>query len=103
MNVGTGNATNVVATYYDIQGNPTAQTLASTGSPLGRFIKANTNPSDAGALNTNGDFGVWLNAYGGAVEITSDEPIVVVVRVSKSVSFGSTTKFAEDYNAVSVP
>jgi len=54
-------------------------------------------------LDTNGDFGVWLNAYGGAVEITSDQPVVVVVRVAKSVSFGSTTKFAEDYNAVSVP
>lgn len=100
MNVGTGNATNIVATYYDNQGIAAAtHTLASSGSPLGRFIKANTNWETASGSNT--DFGV--NPYGGAIEITSDQPVVVVIRVAKSVSFGSTTKFAEDYNAVSVP
>lgn len=100
MNVGTGNATDVRATYYDNQGNAAATaTLASAGNPLPQFIKANTNWQTASGSNT--DFGV--NPYGGAIEVTSDQPIVVVVRVSKEVSLGSTTKFAEDYNGVSVP
>ena len=102
MNVGTGDATNVVARYYDNTGSLAAtETLADAANPLPKFIKVNTNPSTAGALDANGDFGV--NPYGGAVEIESDQPVVVVVRVSKSVSFGDVTKFAEDYNGVAVP
>ena len=102
MNVGSGNATSVVARYYNNQGVLAAtHTLATSGDPLPRFIKVNTNPSSGNALDGNGDFGV--NPYGGAIEIESDQPVVVVVRVSKTVSYGSTTKFAEDYNAISVP
>jgi hypothetical protein len=100
MNVGSAAATNVTATYYDNQGNAAATaTLASAGSPLNQFIKVNTNWSTASGGNT--DFGV--NPYGGAIEISSDQDIVVVVRVSKNVSFGGTTKFAEDYNGAPVP
>jgi len=102
MNVGDVDAIDVVARYYDSQGNLVAEhTLADVSTPLPPAIKVNTNPSDAGALDANGDFGV--NPYGGAVEIESDQPVVVVVRVSRAVSYDSVTKFAEDYNAVPVP
>lgn len=99
MNVGGANATNIVATYYDVTGAARAtHTLASAGTPLGSFIKVPTNWQLAGGV---GDFGI--NPYGGAVEITSDQPIVVVVRVSKNVTLGTVTMLAEDYNGVSVP
>ncbi|HNS49550.1 MAG TPA: hypothetical protein PKO09_00015 [Anaerolineae bacterium] len=99
MNVGGGDATDVVATYYDSTGTARAtHTLATAANPLGSYIKANTDWASAGGT---GDFGV--NPYGGAIEITSDQPLVVVVRVSKTVSFGAINKFAEDYNGVAVP
>jgi hypothetical protein len=101
MNVGSGDATNVKVTYYDNQGNPAnTHTLADSSDPLGRFIKANTNAATANATDVNGNFGV--NPYGGAIEVESDQPVVVVVRVSKVVGFGGVTKFAEDYNGVPV-
>jgi hypothetical protein len=102
MNVGAGDATNVVVNYYDASGALAgSETLASATSPLAQFIKANSNPESAGALDLNGNFGI--NPYGGAIEVQSDQPVVVVVRVAKVVSFAGYTKFAEDYNGVSVP
>jgi hypothetical protein len=102
MNVGTGDATDVQVKYYDNQANLAATHVLATGaSPLPRFIKANTNPAAAGALDGNGDFGV--NPYGGAIEISSDQPVVVVVRIAKTVSFPGYTMLAEDYNGVQVP
>jgi hypothetical protein len=99
MNVGGEAATNIVATYYDSTGTARAtHNLATTGNPLNPYIKANTDWISAGG---SGDFGV--NPFGGAIEITSDQPVVVVIRVSKVVSFGSINKFAEDYNGVAVP
>jgi len=71
------------------------------GSPLPQYIKANTNPAAAGALDAGGDFGV--SPYGGAIEIESDQPVVVVVRIAKSVSLGSITMLGEDYNGIAVP
>jgi hypothetical protein len=101
MNVGTANATNIVAKYYDGYGNLAgSETLASSANPCPPFIKRNTNASTAGALDANGNFGI--TPYGGAVEIESDQPVVVVVRVSRVVSLGDVTKFAEDYNGVSI-
>ncbi len=101
MNVGTANATNVIAHYYDGNGAEIgSETLASAGSPLAQYIKVNSNASTAGALDGNGDFGI--DPYGGAIEIESDQPIVVVVRMTRGVSLGTTTMFAEDYNGVSV-
>ena len=98
MNVGGAPATNVQATYYDADGNATTVDLATAGSPLDPFIKVNTNPS---VVNGGGDFGTAGTAagVGGALEITSDQPVVVVVRLTRSVSLGSTTKFGEDYQA----
>jgi len=94
MNVGSATATNIQVKYYDGNG-----TLAGTHtiSSLAKYIKASSNASLAGAL-TSGAFG--YSPAGGAVEITSDQPIVVVVRAAKVVSFSPTTKFAEDYNGV---
>jgi hypothetical protein len=104
MNVGTGPATQVDVKYYDNQGNLAAtHTLQEmTGeTTLDRFIKANSNPSTSAALDANGNFGI--SPYGGAIEVESDQPVVVVVRVARSVTFGSVTKFAEDYNGSVVP
>jgi hypothetical protein len=99
MNVGLGDATDVTATYYDNTGAAAATVdLATVGDPLPRFIKANTNWGNDG---TGGDFGV--SPFGGAIEIQSDQPVVVVVRVSKSVSYGDVTLLAEDYNGQEVP
>jgi len=102
MNVGTADATNIVARYYDGAGTLAGtHTIADAGNPLGAGIKANTTALAAGALDAGGNFGI--SPYGGAVEITSDQPIVVVVRMAKSVSVSGVTMFAEDYNGVSVP
>jgi len=102
MNVGAANATNIVATYYDGNGNVAgSENIATAAKPLGPRIKANTTAQSANALDGSGNFG--LSPYGGAVEITSDQPIVVVVRVQRDVSLGTTTRFAEDYNGVPVP
>lgn len=100
MNVGDAAAEDIKVYYRGNTGSLDATaTLASSAEPLGRFIKANSNWETASGVNT--DFGV--NPYGGAIEVESDQPVVVVVRVSKNVSLGEVTKFAEDYNAVSVP
>lgn len=101
MNVGSVAATNVTATYYDADGNPTTVTLSNDLDP---FIKVNTNPNTAGAVDTNGEFGTAASVagVGGAVEISSDQPVVVVVRLSRNVNLGSTTVFAEDYNATDI-
>ncbi|MBI5033456.1 MAG: hypothetical protein HZB51_23285 [Chloroflexi bacterium] len=103
MNVGTSNATNIVAKYYDNAGNVYTENVATGANPLGSLIKRNTNPTTAGAPV---GFGI-TPAFGGAVEITSDQPIAVVIRNAKDVSpaldSGTITKFGEDYNAVTVP
>jgi len=102
MNVGTASATDVVARYYDGSGTMVgSHTIASVGSPLGSKIKANTTALAAAALDASGNFGI--SPFGGAVEIVSDQPIVVVVRLAKTVNVGGVTMFSEDYNGVSVP
>lgn len=100
MNIGNASATGCVANYYDAAGSKTSENLASIGVNL----KVNTNPSTAGALD-NGDFGTSRTSagVGGALEITGcSQPVVVVVRMTKSVSLGTTTKFGEDYNAATI-
>lgn len=103
MNVGSGDATNITATYYDGTGAVVAtHTLASVGNPLPRFIKTNTDPNTAGALTAAySDFG--FHPTGGAIEFSSDQPIVVLARLQRIVSLGATTSFGEDYNAIAVP
>jgi len=104
MNVGSAPATNIVAKYYDGNGNLIASpTLASAGTPLNPYIKVNTDPSSAGALNASSEFG--FSPVGGAVEFNSDQPIVVVTSLQRDLSpaLGTVTRFAEDYNAVPIP
>jgi hypothetical protein len=103
MNVGSGDATNITAKYYDGTGALVAtHVLPSVGQPLPRFIKTNTNASAAGALTaTYGDFG--FHPIGGAIEFSSDQPIVVLARLQRTVSLGTVTMFGEDYNAIVVP
>lgn len=104
MNVGDQPATNIVAKYYDGNGTLVGQeTVASAANPLNQFIKRNSTASSANALNTTyGDFG--FHPAGGAVEIESDQPIVVVLRTQRDVSpaLGTVSRFAEDYNAVPI-
>jgi hypothetical protein len=100
MNVGSSDATNVVANYYNADGTlAKSHVLATAGSPLPQFIKANTNASTAGALDGNGNFGDG----GGSVEIVSDQPVVVNVRLGKTTSIDPKySQFTEDYNGVAV-
>ena len=104
MNVGSAPAANVVARYYDANGAlQGTHTMATAGDPIGQFIKRNTNPStgEDPALDGAGNFG--MSPFGGAVEITSDQPIVVVIRVQQNVNLGATTILGEDYNGLAVP
>jgi hypothetical protein len=102
MNVGAATANDVQVRYYNWLGN-----LVATHNigPLGQYIKGNSNPSTASALDANGEFGInnSVSGVGGAVEIISDQPVVVVVRLAKDVSFPGVTRFAEDYSSKSVP
>ena len=103
MNVGTAPATNITAKYYDASGTLRAtHVLASAGTPLAAYTKVNTNPNTAGAL-IGGSFGYPADggANGGAVEITSDQPIVVLVRLATTPTIvPGVTIFGEDYIAL---
>ena len=100
MNMGTVAAQNIVANYYDADGNLVAQhVLATAGNPLQPFTKVNTNPLAANAL-TNGYFGY---DGGGALEIISDQPIVALVRAAiYPTHIKGIYIFGEDYNAISI-
>jgi len=104
MNVGTSPANNIQVKYYDGSGNLSATdnlTSAGRGGSLNPLIKRNTDAQTAGALNpTYGDFG--FHPSGGAIEVTSDQPVVVVVRLARNVSLGAVTQLGEDYNGTSI-
>jgi hypothetical protein len=104
MNVGTVAACDIRVRYYDGNGTMVAEHRVAGGSApcLNTNIKTNSNPSAAGALS-GGQFG--FTPAGGAVEVVSDQPIVVVVRAQRDVSpaLGTVSRFAEDYNGVVVP
>ena len=106
MNVGGASAQNIVVTYYDGNGTAVAtNTLASAANPLGQYVKRNTDPQSAAALNaTYNDFG--FHPSGGAIEIQSDQPVVVVLRNLRGVTdpaLAPVTTFGEDYNGSAVP
>jgi len=103
MNVGTGNATDIKVYYYDGNGTLRAtHNVATASNPLPPFIKRNTNPQAAGALDAGGNFG--FSPPGGAIEVISDQPVVVIVRAQRDLSppLGSVQRFAEDYNGTIV-
>ncbi|MCA9935619.1 MAG: hypothetical protein H6662_05605 [Ardenticatenaceae bacterium] len=99
MNV-SATAADCTATYYDATGN-----IAGSEDLLdiAQYNKVNTNASSAGALDTNGEFGTGASVAGtgGALELSCDQPVVTVVRLTRRVDLdgGSTTLFGEDYNA----
>lgn len=102
MNVGTAAATNIQVKYYDGNGTLAATddlTSVARGGALDPLIKRGTDPATAGAL-TSGAFG--FSPAGGAIEVTSDQPVVVVVRMQRNVSLGAVTLIAEDYNGTAV-
>jgi len=104
MNVGDRPATDVKAKYYDGKGALKAtHILATPSNPLPPLIKRNTDPSTAGALNPDGRFGE--DPPGGALEVNSDQPVVVIVRAQRDLDppLGPVSRFAEDYNGVIVP
>jgi hypothetical protein len=96
MNVGGAAASDVKVHYYDTSGFRVTHDLTPGTDTLGRFIKANSNWSTASGGNT--DFGV--NPYGGAIEVESDQPVIVVVRVQKD---AGGVVLGEDYNGLVVP
>jgi hypothetical protein len=106
MNISQTPASNVHVKYYNAAGTLVVDHDLTPGSTtLGSFIKTNSNPSSAGALDGNGEFGTPQSSAGtgGAIEITSDQPIVVVVRMARDVTFTGVSRFSEDYNAKPVP
>ncbi|MCO5234604.1 MAG: hypothetical protein M9888_12835 [Chitinophagales bacterium] len=105
MNVGSTNAENIIANYYDASGTLRAShVLASALTPLAPFTKVNTNPSSAGAL-INNSFGYTVDggANGGAVEIISDQPVVALVRLTTNpLTIPNISMLGEDYIGIAV-
>ena len=95
MNIGTADATNVRALYYDSAGNlVSTHVLADSGNPLSPLVKVNTHAAAAGALDVDGNFA-------GAVIVESDQPVLVTVRAAREVSgLGTINMFAEDYTGI---
>jgi hypothetical protein len=101
MNVGTADATDIKVKYYDGNGTVVATHDLTASGALKPLIKRNTDAATAGALNpTYGDFG--FHPSGGAIEVTSDQPVVVVVRLQRNVSLGAVSLIAEDYNGTAI-
>jgi hypothetical protein len=99
MNVGASPAANVSINYWykKLDGTFAAQTvkIATTSAKLAKFGKYSATPKVSGAaLDANGN-------YQGAANVVSDQPVVVVVRVSQGVT-GVTgiTTLGEDYTGV---
>lgn len=95
MNVGSSNATNVRAKYYQLDGTLIKDVLLTPSSkPLKPNNRVTTNPSLAKALRTD-------NSFRGAVEIESDQPVIVVVRMERKISgVKGYTMLGEDYTGV---
>lgn len=95
MNVGGAPAGDVRAVFYKPDGTESKTIQLSTATkPLASFIKVKTDPSLAKALRSDG-------SYRGGVEILSDQPVVVVVRIERKISgVKGYTLFGEDYIGV---
>ena len=99
MNVGTIPAKKVSINYWykKADGSFAAQTvvIATSSAPLAKFGKYSATPKVSGAaLNANGN-------YQGAANVVSDQPVVVVVRVSQGVTgVSGITTLGEDYTGV---
>jgi hypothetical protein len=93
QNISGGDATDIVATYYNPDGSVAAvATLADGGSPLGDKMKVNTNPNSAGAVDVDGNFD-------GSVIITSDVAVAITVR-NQIEADPPHYQFGEDYTGI---
>jgi hypothetical protein len=93
QNISGGNATDIVATYYNADGSVAAtHTLADGANPLGDKVKINTNPFSSGAVDGSGNFD-------GSVIITSDVAIAVTVR-NQITAAAPFYQFGEDYTGI---
>ena len=98
MNVGTTAAKSVVVNYYYTNaGNTFAYqkvVLATSSAPLAKYGKYTTTPKVSGAALVDG-------SYLGAAEVISDQPVVVVVRISQTVTgIPGILTLGEDYTGV---
>jgi hypothetical protein len=101
QNVGPGPAANVTVSYYGKDGDLVGTQQFTGASAISRFAKANSDANQANALGKNGmktgSFGYYADgSFGGAVIITSDQPIIAIVRVQHPGA-------GEDYNGVLAP
>jgi hypothetical protein len=98
MNVGSPAKNVYINYYYQKSGNTYAAqkvVLATSSAPLAKYGKYTTTPKVSGAaIDGNG-------SYLGAAEVISDQPLVVVVRISQSVTgIPGITTLGEDYTGV---
>jgi hypothetical protein len=72
--------------------------MASGNTPMAANIKRNTEPDQVtGALDSS-------KSFLGAVEVVSDQPVVVIVRVQRGVSgVAGITTLGEDYSGINIP
>ncbi|MDR3573358.1 MAG: hypothetical protein P4L50_05840 [Anaerolineaceae bacterium] len=106
MNASTQPVTSLAINYYrrGAKGNPpqppkfAGQQLAGPSTPLAVNAKRNSEPDQvADALDNS-------KSFLGAVEVLSDQPVVVVVRVQRGVSgIPGVTTLGEDYSGINIP
>jgi len=105
MNVGLTAAKNVSIYYYYKKADNTFAyqkvVLATSTAVLGKFGKFTATPKVSGAaLDANGDYGN-AQRFGGAAEVVSDQPVVVIVRVSQAVTgVPGVALLGEDYTGI---
>ncbi len=99
MNVGSSSAKNVYINYYYKNPDNTYSAqkviIATKTAVLAKYGKYSATPRVSGAaLDANGN-------YLGAAEIISDQPVVVVVRISQAVTgFSGLAVLGEDYTGI---
>jgi hypothetical protein len=104
MNASTDTAaTNITVNYYrrNVKGQPPVKAtlvMATLNTPLAFNAKRNTEPDQVtGALD-------GAKSFIGAVEVVSDQPVVVIVRVQRGVSgVAGITTLGEDYSGINIP
>lgn len=101
QNAGSAPASDVQVKFYRNDWKTEADTktvvMAAAGSPLAPGARRTTDPYKAKALRIDGN-------YRGAVEVISDQPVVVIVRMERKVSgVSGYGYFGEDYIGSSNP
>jgi hypothetical protein len=92
----------ITVNYYRRNGKnppiPASLQLASNTTPMAANAKRNTEPDQVpNALDKS-------KSFIGAVEVVSDQPVVVIVRVQRGVSgIPGITTLGEDYSGINIP